>query len=116
MANFIKIGKHRINLDQVTEVIERQNGNAQVFWNYTITGDYGDHTDYSEFSGDEAKLLLALIDQDDETVGRIYARVNPVKAQEPDFRVFADPEPAGVILTDEEIAARDNARRFRDSY
>lgn len=69
MSNFVKVGKYRINLDQVTCVTETKDG-VRVFYPHAV----GDSYAYDDLRGDQAKLLLAIIDQDDELVDELYQR------------------------------------------
>lgn len=80
MSNFVRIGKHRINLDHVTEVKECGDDMVRVYWDYAVSGEYQDRmAACDEYLDDEARLLLAIIDQDDEQVDALYAKVNGKK-------------------------------------
>ncbi len=75
--NFVKVGKHRLNLDTVSDVYELGDGSVRVYYNYAISGDYNAAIcSYDTLRGDQAKFLLAWIDGDDETVDALYDVVN----------------------------------------
>ncbi len=80
MSNFIKVGKHRLNLDLVSEIKEFGDGSVHIFWSYAVGGDCGVVScAYDDLHGDEAKLLLAYVDGDDDEVDRLYPIVNGIK-------------------------------------
>ncbi|SRR5579885_2809122 len=96
MSNFVKIGKHRFNLDQVTDVVECSDGTVYVYWNF-LDGEGAICRD--TLSGDQGKLLLAIIDQDDDAVDAIYERMYNAR------RVVLPPEePAASFGTPVEAA------------
>lgn len=62
MSNFVKIGTRRINLDLVTHVEERANGFIRAYLAVSSI----DTQDFVALEGEEAALLLAAIDEDEE--------------------------------------------------
>ncbi len=121
MPQFIKVGVHRINLDHVSEVREFGDGSVRVFWDYAVEGDYSASiTAHNDFEGKDAKRLLLMLDYYDTTplpddYNIAYTRREDILAQLEALDAPADdasgavlePEPTGVIQTDEEIAAAD---------
>jgi hypothetical protein len=102
MSNFVKIGKHRINLDHVSDVYELGDGSVRVYYDYAISGDYNAAIPcHDTFKGDEAKLLIALLDSDDEQVDALFQRVN------------GKPEPE-TILTTKQVEALGGAIEAAD--
>lgn len=75
--NRIKIGKHRINLDHITDVQEFGNGEI---WAYLDTSSDGSR-DFIALKGDAAKLFLMVWDgEDGEEFDALYEKVNGTSA------------------------------------
>ncbi len=119
MAQFVRIGKRRLNLDLVRLVVEDNDGENCIATAYFSPAEKPDYygemqPDAETFFDEQAWLLLALVDQDDEAVDRLYERVNGSKGDEPETILTSaqDEELAAVtIQTDEELAAADRDER-----
>src|SRR5690348_11359841 len=85
--NFLKLGKRRINLEHLSTIREASTSSGQHYYHLTFLN--GDGLD---LDGNEAALLLAILDNDGEEVDRLYPVVNPApKAPLLDSRCeFAD--------------------------
>jgi len=71
LANFVQVGKHHINLEQVSCVTETREG-VRVFYPHGV----GDGYAYDDLRGDAAKLMLAFIHTDDDEIERLSPLVN----------------------------------------
>lgn len=107
MSNFVKIGKHRINLDKVSDVLELGDGSVRVYYDFAVSGEYNPLVImHDAFKGDEAALLLAIIDQDDEAVDEIYQRVydqsKPKESVHPAIQIVAEtPTGHAIFMTND---------------